>query len=176
MRSSSTACCRCMGLYFIHLAFHLVQRTKKPVCCNSRSEQKDSEGVPSEHVPPGCMRAFDAQLERLCFELLRDPRHPDKGVNTLKRRKERDRLPDGFYYHLGLHYSQTLMYSVAILAAFYYHLGLHYSQTIYAMTFDALQFYYHLGLHYSQTRPGSHKPLPLFYYHLGLHYSQTRYP
>ena len=34
---------------------------------------------------------------------------------------------------------------------FYYHLGLHYSQTIMAFDDAALEFYYHLGLHYSQT-------------------------
>ena len=34
-----------------------------------------------------------------------------------------------FYYHLGLHYSQTEPYSQYYLDLFYYHLGLHYSQT-----------------------------------------------
>ena len=34
---------------------------------------------------------------------------------------------------------------------FYYHLGLHYSQTINARHLHPDQFYYHLGLHYSQT-------------------------
>ena len=34
-----------------------------------------------------------------------------------------------FYYHLGLHYSQTPLSRINEQAAFYYHLGLHYSQT-----------------------------------------------
>ena len=34
-----------------------------------------------------------------------------------------------FYYHLGLHYSQTESVTVPTLYWFYYHLGLHYSQT-----------------------------------------------
>ena len=34
---------------------------------------------------------------------------------------------------------------------FYYHLGLHYSQTIIQDSFCFFVFYYHLGLHYSQT-------------------------
>ena len=34
---------------------------------------------------------------------------------------------------------------------FYYHLGLHYSQTKLFVTLAADRFYYHLGLHYSQT-------------------------
>ena len=34
---------------------------------------------------------------------------------------------------------------------FYYHLGLHYSQTALLLPLLALLFYYHLGLHYSQT-------------------------
>ena len=36
-------------------------------------------------------------------------------------------------------------------AAFYYHLGLHYSQTYNCTLFGMDLFYYHLGLHYSQT-------------------------
>ena len=34
-----------------------------------------------------------------------------------------------FYYHLGLHYSQTHDAASVSLGVFYYHLGLHYSQT-----------------------------------------------
>ena len=34
-----------------------------------------------------------------------------------------------FYYHLGLHYSQTWANDSATRQKFYYHLGLHYSQT-----------------------------------------------
>ena len=34
---------------------------------------------------------------------------------------------------------------------FYYHLGLHYSQTHNAILMHKEMFYYHLGLHYSQT-------------------------
>ena len=34
---------------------------------------------------------------------------------------------------------------------FYYHLGLHYSQTWKACGKRPVRFYYHLGLHYSQT-------------------------
>ena len=34
-----------------------------------------------------------------------------------------------FYYHLGLHYSQTHSRAGGGLVMFYYHLGLHYSQT-----------------------------------------------
>ena len=34
---------------------------------------------------------------------------------------------------------------------FYYHLGLHYSQTLPSCHKSHLTFYYHLGLHYSQT-------------------------
>ena len=56
---------------------------------------------------------------------------------------------------------------------FYYHLGLHYSQTSGGKSIHAIVFYYHLGLHYSQT-PNRHCTTKLqFYYHLGLHYSQT---
>ena len=35
-----------------------------------------------------------------------------------------------FYYHLGLHYSQTMRLSAWSSVMFYYHLGLHYSQTV----------------------------------------------
>ena len=35
-----------------------------------------------------------------------------------------------FYYHLGLHYSQTQERQNQFLIRFYYHLGLHYSQTL----------------------------------------------
>ncbi len=34
-----------------------------------------------------------------------------------------------FYYHLGLHYSQTKLGDKQEVLLFYYHLGLHYSQT-----------------------------------------------
>ena len=33
-----------------------------------------------------------------------------------------------FYYHLGLHYSQTALQPLIKKLLFYYHLGLHYSQ------------------------------------------------
>ena len=56
-----------------------------------------------------------------------------------------------FYYHLGLHYSQTAFLYARRSFAFYYHLGLHYSQTRHSSTFSRSKFYYHLGLHYSQT-------------------------
>ena len=36
---------------------------------------------------------------------------------------------DRFYYHLGLHYSQTAYCLWNLVSLFYYHLGLHYSQT-----------------------------------------------
>ena len=35
-----------------------------------------------------------------------------------------------FYYHLGLHYSQTTSTKKTNTFVFYYHLGLHYSQTM----------------------------------------------
>ena len=56
---------------------------------------------------------------------------------------------------------------------FYYHLGLHYSQTRDAAERAERMFYYHLGLHYSQTRRYGRRHRRGFYYHLGLHYSQT---
>ena len=78
-----------------------------------------------------------------------------------------------FYYHLGLHYSQTYVGVNGDCQRFYYHLGLHYSQTNHVRTYRYALFYYHLGLHYSQTclYPASFERR--FYYHLGLHYSQT---
>ena len=56
-----------------------------------------------------------------------------------------------FYYHLGLHYSQTIDLPHELISAFYYHLGLHYSQTEIPGDPKSISFYYHLGLHYSQT-------------------------
>ena len=56
-----------------------------------------------------------------------------------------------FYYHLGLHYSQTGEHVLMLLVTFYYHLGLHYSQTRRNKSNGHSMFYYHLGLHYSQT-------------------------
>ena len=83
-------------------------------------------------------------------------------------------MPDiKFYYHLGLHYSQTLATIRIMFPAFYYHLGLHYSQTTAAGGAESAEFYYHLGLHYSQTGEQVDILLCVFYYHLGLHYSQT---
>ena len=79
----------------------------------------------------------------------------------------------GFYYHLGLHYSQTRLLHTSPGARFYYHLGLHYSQTERAHIVKDFRFYYHLGLHYSQTGEIAETYLAKFYYHLGLHYSQT---
>ena len=38
--------------------------------------------------------------------------------------------PRSFYYHLGLHYSQTDRHGEGAEERFYYHLGLHYSQTM----------------------------------------------
>ncbi len=78
-----------------------------------------------------------------------------------------------FYYHLGLHYSQTAGRSRRAARRFYYHLGLHYSQTSRIQESERTGFYYHLGLHYSQTQRKCVSTAPLFYYHLGLHYSQT---
>ena len=78
-----------------------------------------------------------------------------------------------FYYHLGLHYSQTPILGSSPQFTFYYHLGLHYSQTLAVIDTDDFLFYYHLGLHYSQTRAASRPVRRSFYYHLGLHYSQT---
>ena len=78
-----------------------------------------------------------------------------------------------FYYHLGLHYSQTQYCYTTLHRKFYYHLGLHYSQTLFVTLAPVLLFYYHLGLHYSQTDVGIEASRALFYYHLGLHYSQT---
>ena len=42
------------------------------------------------------------------------------------------------------------------VAVFYYHLGLHYSQTRSVMRDEMDAFYYHLGLHYSQTMFDTH--------------------
>ena len=84
-------------------------------------------------------------------------------------------MPDSirFYYHLGLHYSQTGSTGSSSRARFYYHLGLHYSQTPSAAAPPWCGFYYHLGLHYSQTIAVNANMIQRFYYHLGLHYSQT---
>ena len=78
-----------------------------------------------------------------------------------------------FYYHLGLHYSQTTDHNEELTPQFYYHLGLHYSQTRGRCESMELRFYYHLGLHYSQTAKSRSWRARTFYYHLGLHYSQT---
>mgnify|MGYP006949681266 CR=1 FL=1 len=78
-----------------------------------------------------------------------------------------------FYYHLGLHYSQTSLVDEISGRLFYYHLGLHYSQTPLIDKISGDLFYYHLGLHYSQTYQGFLNKINKFYYHLGLHYSQT---
>ena len=78
-----------------------------------------------------------------------------------------------FYYHLGLHYSQTRASATTNVSWFYYHLGLHYSQTDIIPVIRFQPFYHHLGLHYSQTPPYQEYLKQLFYYHLGLHYSQT---
>ena len=78
-----------------------------------------------------------------------------------------------FYYHLGLHYSQTCQLNMRPCGMFYYHLGLHYSQTGSTASNFTVKFYYHLGLHYSQTHTPSERRWEKFYYHLGLHYSQT---
>ena len=66
-----------------------------------------------------------------------------------------------------------MMLPLLVLSLFYYHLGLHYSQTDLSLTTTAKKFYYHLGLHYSQTRVAVRCVDFEFYYHLGLHYSQT---
>ena len=78
-----------------------------------------------------------------------------------------------FYYHLGLHYSQTNTRLRHCRGMFYYHLGLHYSQTPDFQLRPSRRFYYHLGLHYSQTSHRTPYITSWFYYHLGLHYSQT---
>ena len=65
--------------------------------------------------------------------------------------RKHGRLFSKFYYHLGLHYSQTLNYEEKVTESFYYHLGLHYSQTAAKDKPLVAMFYYHLGLHYSQT-------------------------
>ena len=78
-----------------------------------------------------------------------------------------------FYYHLGLHYSQTWYANTSPTGLFYYHLGLHYSQTRLPTSRLTILFYYHLGLHYSQTKSPRKSLSVWFYYHLGLHYSQT---
>ena len=78
-----------------------------------------------------------------------------------------------FYYHLGLHYSQTTKRIRRRMKMFYYHLGLHYSQTADKIDAGNCRFYYHLGLHYSQTNYELELRALEFYYHLGLHYSQT---
>ena len=80
-----------------------------------------------------------------------------------------------FYYHLGLHYSQTRALRLRLICMFYYHLGLHYSQTPGNGETGRLAFYYHLGLHYSQTLRDERDLAEEFYYHLGLHYSQTKH-
>ena len=115
---------------------------------------------------------------------------------TLKRSSDIVHAFLEFYYHLGLHYSQTrrtpsfppqyvlLPLGITLLSnnvpassdeiqRFYYHLGLHYSQTCREHLQPARPFYYHLGLHYSQTRADFRNWQGEFYYHLGLHYSQT---
>ena len=84
-----------------------------------------------------------------------------------------DKAAHVFYYHLGLHYSQTVFTGKVPPGKFYYHLGLHYSQTPVTSRKQYVPFYYHLGLHYSQTSRSFEAPRCLFYYHLGLHYSQT---
>ena len=43
-------------------------------------------------------------------------------------------MSDKFYYHLGLHYSQTFRIHIIPQKMFYYHLGLHYSQTCHSVT------------------------------------------
>ena len=92
---------------------------------------------------------------------------------TLKHCDIRQYTNQLFYYHLGLHYSQTQDLTEMRIMLFYYHLGLHYSQTTSVCLFNAAGFYYHLGLHYSQTKLMVKECHFWFYYHLGLHYSQT---
>ena len=95
------------------------------------------------------------------------------GLHYSQTMRKHGRLFSKFYYHLGLHYSQTLNYEEKVTESFYYHLGLHYSQTAAKDKPLVAMFYYHLGLHYSQTCSIRAPASSAFYYHLGLHYSQT---
>ena len=95
------------------------------------------------------------------------------GLHYSQTTDHNEELTPQFYYHLGLHYSQTRGRCESMELRFYYHLGLHYSQTTILTLCVNMGFYYHLGLHYSQTPTQQRQRQRGFYYHLGLHYSQT---
>ena len=78
-----------------------------------------------------------------------------------------------FYYLMDLHYSQTYIYSIVVIALFYYLMDLHYSQTYRQYYNRKCKFYYLMDLHYSQTRMKQRKRGTQFYYLMDLHYSQT---
>ena len=61
------------------------------------------------------------------------------------------RFHQSFYYHMKLHYSQTMPALYGSDRLFYYHMELHYSQTITQTGTAGSVFYYHMKLHYSQT-------------------------
>jgi hypothetical protein len=65
----------------VQLGLHLVQRVEKAFGGDHGAEAQDAEDVPAEHVPEGCIGPLHAQLHGLGLQLLRDPRHPDQGVD-----------------------------------------------------------------------------------------------
>ena len=100
-----------------------------------------------------------------------------------------------FFYHMNLHYSQTVNLCIAVNLWFFYHMNLHYSQTFYRLHtnifgFSTIWIYTTLKLPkpaYRLTNSFStiwiYTTLKLcfvltsdnlsFFYHMNLHYSQT---
>gem|GEM_PF-3439493 len=65
----------------IHFSFNFIERIEKPMRSYSWAHQQKAKHIPSEHVPPRCIGAFNAHFYGFCLYLLSNPRHPDKRVN-----------------------------------------------------------------------------------------------
>ena len=77
----------------IQLLFDHVQCSEKTSRCNGRTEQQNPKRVPSDHMTPWGVGAFNLEFRRLFLQLLRYPRHPNKGENEQSRDTEKISLP-----------------------------------------------------------------------------------
>ena len=66
---------------FVQSGLDFIEGVEEPLRRYRGAHQQDAEDIPAEHVPPGCVRAFNSHPYGLCLQLFRNPGHPDKRID-----------------------------------------------------------------------------------------------
>ena len=78
---------------FVEFGFNLIEGVKEALRRDGGAHQQNAEDIPSEHMPPGGVRALDPHLNGFGLQFFRNPGHPEERIDERRRDAQQIRDP-----------------------------------------------------------------------------------